>query len=160
MKYIWLAMNTGMVGVDEVHMAGREDMDEINANEQFQNYQTTMSKSPQVRVKTKATHKVTPSKKTTSTSGVPYCEQPSAHPTTSRRGTNDYIIIVLCMIFDYFKLKMVSGTFVPRTPSKRRTSTASKHESEHPTTNWESTLNYIILVLCIIFFYFNGTLVS
>ena len=95
-------------GVDEVHMAGREDDDGVNANEQFHNYQATMSKSPQVRVKTKAARKVTPLKKAIFTASVPHCEQPSEQPTTSRGGTNDYIIIVLCIIFDYFKLKMVS----------------------------------------------------
>ena len=70
--------------VNEVHMAGCEDEDGVNTNEQFHNYQATMSKSPQARVKTKAACKVTPSKKTTSTVSVPHCEQPSEHPTTSQ----------------------------------------------------------------------------
>jgi hypothetical protein len=69
--------------VDEVQMAGHEDEDGVNTNEQIKNYQATLSKSPHVRVKTKAAHKLTPSKKTTSTASVPHYEQPSEHPTTS-----------------------------------------------------------------------------
>jgi hypothetical protein len=69
--------------VDEIHMAGREDGDGVNANEQFQNYQATMSKNLRVRVKTKAARKVTPSKKMTSITSVLYCEEPSEHLTTS-----------------------------------------------------------------------------
>ena len=98
----------GDEGVDEVQMVGRKNMDEVNTNEQIQNYQATLSKSPNVWVKTKAARKLTPSKKTSSTANVPYYEQPSEYPTTSRGGTNDYIIIVLCIIFDYLKLKIVS----------------------------------------------------
>jgi hypothetical protein len=95
-------------GVDEVQMAGHEDRDGVNTIEQIKNYQATSSKSPHVWVKTKAAHKLTPSKKTTSIAGVPHYKQPSEHPTTSQGGTNDYIIIILCIIFDYFKLKIVS----------------------------------------------------
>jgi hypothetical protein len=94
--------------VDEVQMASREDGDGVNTNEQTKNYQATPSKSPHVQVKTKAARKLMLSKKTNSTASVPHCEQPSEHPTTNRGGTNDYIIIVLCIIFDYFKLKIVS----------------------------------------------------
>jgi hypothetical protein len=161
-------------GVDEEHIAGREDRDGVSANKQFQNYQATMSKSPQVRVKIRVARKVTPSKKTTSTASVPQCEQPIEHPTTSRRGTNDYIIIVLCIIFDYFKLKMVNElmfsafylfkigreTSIPRTPSKRGTSTASVHESEHPPTSRGGTPDYIIIVLYMIFDYFKLKIVN
>jgi hypothetical protein len=90
--------------VDEIQMASGEDGDGVNANEQFHNYQGTMSKSPQVRIKTKVARKVTPSKKTTSTTSVPHCE----HPITSQGSANEYIIIILCIKFDYFKLTMVN----------------------------------------------------
>ena len=46
--------------VDEVHTVSHEDGNGVNANEQFQNYHATMSKSPRVQVKTKAAHKITP----------------------------------------------------------------------------------------------------
>ena len=95
-------------GVDEEHTAVHEHGDGVNANEQIKDYQSTPSRSPHVRVKTKTTRKVTPSRKKTSTSSVPHCEQPSKHPTASRGGKNYYIIIYLCIIFDFLKLKMVS----------------------------------------------------
>jgi hypothetical protein len=82
-------------------MADREDGDGVNTNEQIKDYQATPSKSPHVRVKTKAARKVTPSRKKTSTTSVPHCEQPSEHLTASRGGTNYYIIIILCIIFDF-----------------------------------------------------------
>ena len=80
-------------------MAGREDGDGVNTNEQIKNYQVTPSKNPHVRVKTKAARNLTPLEKTTSTASVPHYEQPNEHPTTSQGGINDYIIIVLCIIF-------------------------------------------------------------
>jgi hypothetical protein len=152
-------MNTGMVGWMKCKWLGREDGDEVNTNEQIKNYQATPSKSPHVRVKTKAARKLTPSKKKTSTTSVPHYKQPSEHPTTSRGGTNDYIIIVLCIIFDYFKLKIVSELMFSRTPSKGRTSTPSVHESEHLTTNRGGTPKYMIIFLYD-FDYFKLTMVS
>ena len=89
-------------------MVDREDGDGVNTNEQIKDYQATPSKSPHVRFKTKAARKVMPSKKKTSTASVPYCEQLCEHPTTSRGGTNNYIIIVLYIILINLKLKMVS----------------------------------------------------
>ena len=35
-------------GVNEVQMAGREDGDGVNTDEQIKNYEATMSKSPHV----------------------------------------------------------------------------------------------------------------
>jgi hypothetical protein len=75
-------------GVDEVQMGDREDGDGVNTNEQRKDSQATPSKSPHVRVKTKAARKLTPSRKKTSTASVPHCEQPSEHPTASQGGRN------------------------------------------------------------------------
>jgi hypothetical protein len=97
-------------GVDEIHMAGREDRDGVNAKEQFQNSQVRNCKS--LQVKTKAACRVTPLKKTTSTANVPQSEQASEHSTTNRRGTPNSIILVLCIIFYSFKLKIVSELIV------------------------------------------------
>jgi hypothetical protein len=63
-------------------------------------------------LKTKAACRVTPSKKTTSTANVPQSEQASEHSTTNRRGTPNSIILVLCIIFYSFKLKIVSELIV------------------------------------------------
>ena len=91
-------------GVDEVQMGDREDGDRVNTNEQIKDFQATPSKSPYVQVKTKAARKLTPSRKKTFTVNLPHCEQ----PTTSRGGRNYYIISILCIVFDFLKLKMVS----------------------------------------------------
>jgi hypothetical protein len=48
----------------------------------------------------------------------------SEYPTTTQGSTPEYIIIVLCMIFDYFKLKMVSELIF--------SSFYLKHEEAHP----------------------------
>jgi hypothetical protein len=95
-------------GVDEVQMGDREDGDGVNTNEQIKDFQATPSKSPHVWFKTKVAHKLTPSRKKTSTASVPHCEQPSEHPTAIRGDRNYYIIIILCIVFDFLKLKMVS----------------------------------------------------
>jgi hypothetical protein len=88
LEYSQTQVGEGGGGVDEVQMGDREDGDGVNTNEQRKDSQATPSKSPHVRVKTKAARKLTPSRKKTSTASVPHCEQPSEHPTASRGGRN------------------------------------------------------------------------
>jgi hypothetical protein len=88
LEYSQTQVGEGGGGVDEVQMGDREDGDGVNTNEQRKDSQATPSKSPHVRVKTKAACKLTPSRKKTSTASVPHCEQPSEHPTASRGGRN------------------------------------------------------------------------
>jgi hypothetical protein len=63
LEYSQTQAGEGGGGVDEVQMGDREDGDGVNTNEQRKDFQATPSKSPHVRVKTKAARKLTPSRK-------------------------------------------------------------------------------------------------
>jgi hypothetical protein len=75
--------------VDEVPRVAREDRDGDGQDEQCENSQARNCKS--IRVKTRAAHTVTPSKKLTFID----CASPKEQPTTSRGGIHDFIILLI-----------------------------------------------------------------